>query len=80
MIDREKVVKGLECCRERNKWNSCLDCPYENPWGNRIQCAGELSEDVLALLKEKENEIDNLNTLLMGYQTGALKPNLKNCE
>ena len=56
MIDREKVIKGLECCRERNKRNSCLHCPYENPWANRIQCAGELSEDVLALLKEQDEQ------------------------
>ena len=56
MIDREKVIKGVTRCGERNWRNSCLDCPYENVYGDRIRCAGELSRDVLALLKQQEEQ------------------------
>ena len=56
MLDREKVVKGLECCRDRIKDDlsqtdePCNSCPYAvngnvcSPW--------ELYDDALALLKE----------------------------
>ena len=57
MTDREKVIKGVTRCSERNWRNSCLDCPYENIYGDRIRCTGELSREVLALLKEQEDTI-----------------------
>ena len=58
MPDREKVIKGLECCRECTKDDlshsdePCEECPYLvngnacSPW--------ELFDDALALLKEQE--------------------------
>ena len=54
MIDREKVIKGLEICLEDEY---CNGCPYEencfdpdtdNPWGSYLK------RDALALLKEQE--------------------------
>ena len=32
-------------------------------------------KDALELLKEQDNEIDTLKTLLLGYETGAIKGN-----
>lgn len=31
MIDREKVIKGLECCRfgDNDGIHSCAECPYQ---------------------------------------------------
>ena len=70
MPDREKVINGLEVCRDQNnppgyRFTSCVDdCPY---YGNG--CASKLKEDAIALLKEQEavepevevlNEIDRL--------------------
>jgi hypothetical protein len=53
MIDKEKVLTGLECCRMNGK--GCTQCPYnkecdEMPdFGNARLCS-----DALELLKENE--------------------------
>lgn len=55
MPDREKVVKGLECC---TRGNSCIsDCPYfkEVPMTDG-RCITAAQADALALLKGQENE------------------------
>lgn len=55
MVDREKVIKGLERCKLYNKVN-CDKCPYDyNGRGNgKSECTAELASDALALLKEQE--------------------------
>ena len=59
MPDREKVIRGLECCTETDDCNSC---PYfEKP----EYCSEDvLMRDALALLKEQEQEIKGLRTLV----------------
>ena len=52
MIDREKVIKGLECCSGRID-TECDDCPY-NANGNLDVCGTLLAEDALELLKQIE--------------------------
>jgi hypothetical protein len=55
MIDRDKVIKGLEVCRDQDnppgyRFTSCVDdCPY---YGNG--CARKLKEDALDMMKEQE--------------------------
>jgi hypothetical protein len=59
-MDREKVIKGLECCFNPHSEHSCLcrcaDCPYnpqeDDDWNQ--QCQIELNRDALALLKEQK--------------------------
>ena len=50
MTDREKVIKGLECCIKRNPDDKtmCGECPYEGA------CLNRLKADALALLKAQE--------------------------
>lgn len=50
MIDREKVIKGLECCILHNPDDHarCMQCPYES------NCVNRLKMDALALLKEQQ--------------------------
>lgn len=52
MTDREKVIKGLECCLGSNDCDveSKEDCPYKG----MCLCAMTLYFDVLALLKKQE--------------------------
>lgn len=58
MIDREKVIKGLECHSEVN----CVECPYRDGW--RTCNFGEtLLADALALLKEQQERIEVLESL-----------------
>lgn len=50
MVDREKVIKGLECCILQNPDDKprCGECPYE---GN---CVNRLKMDALSMLKAQE--------------------------
>ena len=59
MDDREKVIKGLECCFEYETHLSiagglvCEECPYNN--NNYLgTCTALLFRDALELLKEQE--------------------------
>ena len=50
MIDRAKVIKGLECCLKESDHlysNPCNGCPYEGQ-----ECIDRMKADALALLKE----------------------------
>ena len=49
MTNREKVIKGLECCIKRNPDDKtrCGECPYDGA------CLSRLKADALALLKEQ---------------------------
>ena len=59
MIDRDKVIKGLELCRydpapgQPSKYEvSCDICPY---WTDSYGCRmGELLNDAVVILREKE--------------------------
>ena len=59
-VDRENVIKGLECCipsrdkEERDKERECRhqDCPYEHFMKGNYGCFWELLTDALELLKE----------------------------
>lgn len=52
MLDKEKVIKGLECCLGSNDCDiePEEDCPYKG----MCLCAMALRFDVLTLLKEQE--------------------------
>ena len=54
MPDREKVIKGLEQCKEGG---SCDGCQFDI---QSSKCIFLLHEDALALLKEQEETISEL--------------------
>ena len=51
MSDREKVIKGLECCM-LSSWEPCHDCPYY--CGDVTKCAPKVKSDAIALLKAQK--------------------------
>ena len=56
-MDRETVMRGLECCCTHIVGMSCGNCPYEieQREGDGISdCTSVLAYDALALLKEQE--------------------------
>lgn len=55
MIDREKVIRGLEACARDVGIMHCRECPY-----NGIPCITLLLRDVIALLKEQEPRVMTL--------------------
>lgn len=64
MIEREKVMRGLECCMRENNTNMCGDCPYHDSSETRFGCMRSAMRDALALLKEQELEIKGLRKLV----------------
>ena len=54
MIDRDKVIKGLECCQYSSK-SHCDGCPYAyESLCNTNDCTADLASDAIDLLKEHE--------------------------
>jgi hypothetical protein len=55
-MDREKVIKGLECCIQSDIGVFCSeDCPYYDVDDEDNSCETQMKQDALALLKEQEN-------------------------
>ena len=55
-MDREKVIKGLECCLTKPEQN-CEECPYEGDGEGGWPCKSpEMKADALELLKEQEKK------------------------
>lgn len=61
MIDREKIIKGLETCSIKTGALRCLECPYTKEERNTDKwCTRGLHRDILALLKEQDKTIKSL--------------------
>ena len=55
MNNREKVIKGLECCifnMENKCENKCNECPYQDPSLETCYSFYFLFKDMIELLKE----------------------------
>jgi hypothetical protein len=69
-MDREKVIKGFECCfTDMNLSNSmpCRSCPYGS-LPKKENCQKQMFADALALLKEQDEEVRNAYE--RGMETG----------
>ena len=66
MADREKVIKGLECCKYSSK-SHCDGCPYcfEGLCATN-NCTEDLASDALALLTEQESTLNRLRSTMEG--------------
>jgi len=70
MINLEKVIKGLECCKwsmqnVKPEKNKCDVCPYKdenimNAYTVWRSCTNVLAGDALTLLKEQQKLIDDI--------------------
>ena len=78
-MDREKVIKGIECCITNR--TRCFDknnklCPY---FGEKyLDCTSELLSDVLSVLKEQEQEINFLKSMQLQTTKGMSEQELGN--
>lgn len=82
MIDRDKVIKGFECCHVMvhdlgPDKTSCGICPYKNVQTEEqinlggIECIAVLHDDALALLKEQEAKLVlNIADSFVGMEVG----------
>ena len=55
MMDREKVIKGLECCQI-----GAIGCQTDCPYSLEDSCKIKLHRDAIALLNEQQEQIDRL--------------------
>ena len=65
MIDKEKVLKGLEIHTKTN--SRCIGCPYPN---NGL-CGDQLYMDALELLKENDIELERIYQNICTYINGG---------
>lgn len=54
-LKQEDVMRALECCTNKQRCD-CDNCPYVN----RYHCTNVVLQDALALLREKDKEIERL--------------------
>ena len=62
MVDREKVIKGLECCEKDEDLFICGECPYIEEHKFGFDCVRKMCRDALALLKEQEAVVPIVST------------------
>lgn len=77
MVDAEKVMKGLECCKEctnDDPFQRCDECPYNDISISVQDCRAVLSAETLELLKEQRQKIEVLTVFskAAGIDTDAL--------
>lgn len=64
MIDREKVIKGLNSCAKwmgKNDGDACNSCPYHSHFSyDDNNCIAMVNSEAIALMKEQEAEIKRL--------------------
>lgn len=60
MVDREKVIKGLECCRR----GFCFSCPYNDGIDENVECKQKWADDTLSLLKAQEPRVMTLGEIV----------------
>ena len=65
-IDREKVIKGLECCiiADDDYYPECEKCPYRDTDGDTCDTMRPLFSDALAMLKAQEPRVMTLEEAL----------------
>lgn len=53
MADIEKVLKGLECCRN----GFCFACPYNDGVDDNVDCKQKWADDAIAILKFQQPRV-----------------------
>lgn len=68
-MDREKVIKGLECHQiDTNHRINCADCPYYIDDDNHIRCVNDLHDDTLELLNDCDTQLQYRDDHIAMYQ------------
>ena len=78
MTEREKVIKGLECCMVGDGHSpKCEMCPYAEGWDDTCGSMDTMFSDALALLKAQEPRVMTLDeaksAFVIEYRSGKLK-------
>lgn len=68
-MDREKVIKGMECCSRVFWLCPTVACPYYRE-KHEFGCSSQLKKDAFELLKEQERQIIELKEKLRLMEYG----------
>lgn len=73
-MNMEKVIKGLECCTNISQDGCLMLCPYKDEKDETYSgfCEQVLKQDALALLKEQDDEIKELRSIVEFWKEKAL--------
>lgn len=65
MAEREKVIRGLECCitGDPDGIRECKKCPYRRKGITNEPCFNALHADTLALFREQEPRVMTLDEI-----------------
>lgn len=88
MTDRDKVIKGLECCADMQRgstYKDCDTCPYnDNPVMGTCNNLFPLFRDALALLKadqsqlvEQRKRLETIADIAFDYDEYKMEEDLK---
>lgn len=86
MVDREKVLRGLEHCCDPDRCDA--GCPYYKDYDDVYECMSKLAGDALSLLQEQEAVEPKIQTshdgkgtwwYVCGMCNTAINPNDKFC-
>jgi hypothetical protein len=71
-VKQEDVMRALELCKSFRDLHACDVCPYfRAELGDDESCTNRMAQDALALLREKDAEIDRLTTELQAMRSAA---------
>lgn len=69
-MEKEQIVKALECCK-LNSGSACSDCPYMYAeLADDESCSQRMALNVLALIKEQDEQIFKLENRLKECENG----------
>ena len=84
MADIEKVIKGLECCKDPMiSGVKCNVCPYwddKNPDEYQTSCNDNLCADALELLKSQQEQIEILKIAQDKIADFLTQPEIIRCK
>lgn len=72
-MDREKVIKGLHQHCEGSMFDRCGECPYYDVADEPFVCRDMLLNDLNALLKEQQKQIEQMNFIYGFIYGGQVK-------
>ena len=66
-MDREQIIKALECCYTDKR--TCSNCPFQDP-AKYMECSG-LALSALELIKELTEENERVKLEYAGFEAGT---------
>lgn len=67
-MEKEQIIKALECCANYKKFGDCNNCPAREGCANE---ASFLKKEALSLVVAQDKRIEELTLKCAGFKAGA---------